>query len=218
MTTSLPPPPSGAKGGVPHLAFHLADLLPNLSEVLQCYVSLVATVERCEVFLHLVHPVATVVPPLHQDWSHELKVYHHHSPLPDVGVGVNVRDIAPSFSPLPMRCAIPPSLLLLPEDRFHIVQYPPERKEGAPNRGRNGSGGGGDKRRGGMAAALLSLQLWLPSRLPLRRWGGEVEDEEDVQMCNVQYLTLFFQRCTLGTEGGKKELIKHTTSNLACDV
>ncbi len=149
--------PGRADGGVRHLAYSLAYLVPNPSEVLQRYVSLVAAVERREVFSHLVHPVATVVPPSHQDSSRELKVYHHHSSSPPVGVDVG--DIAPCFPPLPTRRAIPPSLLLLPEDRFRIVQYPPERKEGTPEGGGNGSGGGGDKRRGGMASALLSLQL-----------------------------------------------------------
>ncbi len=36
--------------------------------------------------------------------------------------------------------------------------------------------------------------------------GGEVADEEDVQRCNIQCLTLFFQHCALGTAGGKNEL------------
>jgi hypothetical protein len=44
--------------------------------------------------------------------------------------------------------------------------------------------------------------------------GGEVADEEDVQRCNVQCLTLFFQRCALGTAGGKNKLKNYTTSNL----
>ncbi len=44
--------------------------------------------------------------------------------------------------------------------------------------------------------------------------GGEVADEEDVQRCDVQCLTLFFQRCALGTAGGKNELKNYTTSNL----
>jgi hypothetical protein len=43
---------------------------------------------------------------------------------------------------------------------------------------------------------------------------GEVADEEDVQRCNIQCLTLFFQCCTLGTAGGKNELKNYTTSNL----
>ncbi len=43
---------------------------------------------------------------------------------------------------------------------------------------------------------------------------GEVADEEDVQRWDIQCLTLFFQRCTLGTAGGKNELKNYTTSNL----
>ncbi len=48
--------------------------------------------------------------------------------------------------------------------------------------------------------------------------GGEVADEEDVQRCDIQCLTLFFQRCALGTAGGKNELNNYTTSNLDIDV
>jgi hypothetical protein len=44
--------------------------------------------------------------------------------------------------------------------------------------------------------------------------GGEVADEEDVQRCDVQCLTLFFQCCALGKAGGKNELKNYTTSNL----
>ncbi len=33
--------------------------------------------------------------------------------------------------------------------------------------------------------------------------GGEVADEEDVQRCDIQCLTLFFQRCAFWTAGGK---------------
>ena len=42
---------------------------------------------------------------------------------------------------------------------------------------------------------------------------GEVADEEDVQRCDIQCLNLFFQRCALGTAGGKNELKNYTTSN-----
>ncbi len=44
--------------------------------------------------------------------------------------------------------------------------------------------------------------------------GGEVADEEDMQRCDIQCLTLFFQRCALGTAGGKNELKNYTTSSL----
>ncbi len=44
--------------------------------------------------------------------------------------------------------------------------------------------------------------------------GGEVADEEGVQRWDIQCLTLFFQRCALGTAGGKNKLKNYTTSNL----
>jgi hypothetical protein len=53
------------------------------------------------------------------------------------------------------------------------------------------------------------MQRWLQ-----RAVAGSVRAGQDVQQCDVQCLTLFFQRCALGTAGGKNKLKKHTTSNL----
>ncbi len=67
-----------------------------------------------------------------------------------------------------------------------------------------------------MAAALLTIvvAIVVVVVIVITAGRGEIADKDDVQWCDIQCLTLFFQRCPLGTAGGKNELKNYTTSNL----